>query len=577
MKKSDWGKFFSRIASPDAFKALCRRFPVALCMVTALTLLLLLSVGDYKLWNDRWYGTAVFYCSSGAILALALHLWAEEETTARLRRGVQVAAHVLWAANAIYLYAVSDVTPELCVGNAALVAAMTAAVFAGSFLRDRSDLSLWLFALHTVAAAAVAWLTGLALWGGIALLLTTLERLLGWDAGPHALEYVGVVCNVLLAAVLFLSQVPEGDEKHVEHYRPVRILTVLARYVLLPLLGAYLAVLYAYTLRIVGRWELPEGWVAWPVTALMAGMLLWFVTLYPVRVGEGRKWDVRLARWLPVAVLPLLLLMTAGVWCRLSTYGITAMRLYLLAFNLWCYGICAYLTLSRAKRIRWILLSFSGIFVLTSVGPQSFMAVTRRVLTAQVKQVWAETPRAPKLPMDNAAYENWLRQLGDTAALRVDGKLDYLRYTYGIEAIEDVVSKPVRTGNYRPAGAKSDSYGWRAASNPLPVPQGFRYLYEVSESTQIKEEVLRRDTLEQAVTLKLNGRERTVHVVLPLSRLRKLSNDNEQNGMKTMPCREKDVCFYLTGFHIYYSFGDTRTSTENKYGYGSIDGYLFLR
>lgn len=570
MTKIRKGGLFSRISSPAAFKALCARFPATLCMVAALTLLLWLQVGDYRLWQARWFGTAVFYCSSGAILTLALSLWAEETATARLRRSVQTAAHVLWAANAVYLYAVADITPEHFVANAALVTALTATVFIGSFLRAKQDLALWHFALRTVVAAAVAVLIGLALWGGIALLLASLESLLDLNLGNHALAYASVACNVLLSSVLFLYQLPEGQGKHVERYRPARILTVAARYVLLPLLGAYLALLYFYALLILVRWELPEGGVSWPVTALVAGTLLWFVLLYPVRVQEDRKWDARLAHWLPVAVLPLLLLMTIGICRRLSDYGITAMRLYLLAFNLWCYGICAYLALSRKGRIRWILVSFAAIFLLTSTGPQSFMAVTRRVLTAQVRRAWEQTPDAPKFPMSDSTYNDWLRQLDDTTASRVDGKLDYLRDTYGRKAVMGMVDSTAVLGTFTADKTKAyTSFYWRAGNDSIPVPAGSRTMFHLDESVKVGSKPSDHGDIVIPMEVERDGKKRTVHLLLPPYRLHALGGqDYGQGTIEKIPCEEKDATFYMEYFSL-------RKNGETYTGY--IGGYLFLR
>ena len=81
--------------------------------------------------------------------------------------------------------------------------------------------------------------------------------------------------------------------------------------------------------RILVSWELPTGWVSWLIVALMTVCIAIQFGLYPARLENNKRFDNWIARWMPVLILPLLLLMTIGIVRRFNDYGITVNRLYL--------------------------------------------------------------------------------------------------------------------------------------------------------------------------------------------------------------------------------------------------------
>ena len=87
-------------------------------------------------------------------------------------------------------------------------------------------------------------------------------------------------------------------------------------------------------------WELPTGWVSWLIVALMTVCIAIQFGLYPARLENNKRFDNWIARWMPVLILPLLLLMTIGIVRRFNDYGITVNRLYLATLNGWFYFVC---------------------------------------------------------------------------------------------------------------------------------------------------------------------------------------------------------------------------------------------
>ena len=69
----------------------------------------------------------------------------------------------------------------------------------------------------------------------------------------------------------------------------------------------------------------------------------------------------------------------------MCTLLFTKPRLYLITFNIWCYIVCIGLSLNKARRINWIPVSFSVIFLLTSVLPVNYASITRNKLRSDIE------------------------------------------------------------------------------------------------------------------------------------------------------------------------------------------------
>ena len=205
--------------------------------------------------------------------------------------------------------------------------------------------------------------------------------------------------------------------------------------------------LYAYGVKILSQWSLPVGGVSYLVSGSMVLMVLLIYLTCPIQHLEGNKLFKRVTRWLPVLMLPLLALMTVAIGRRLSDYGITVSRLYLLVFNLWCYAVCLWLIFTRNKRIWLIPASFAAILLLISVGPQSIANITQRQLNKEARMAFSDSG-IKEFPLTGEQYELWLKQTDPRKAKSIDSKLHYLDTDFGFNAISDLLSNDVITGRF---------------------------------------------------------------------------------------------------------------------------------
>lgn len=430
----------------EAFRTCWKRFPVTVCFLFALTAYFIYCTANEWKDEDALQVALCYYFTVGTLLSLTLHLWNEEVKSRRLKLTVQGVAHALLLADAAYIYHLIHTQTffvEKGFAHASILLALTIALFYLPFWREKNDVASNKFAQCFINSFFVTLFVGLLLWGGVSLLLSSLEELFGMHISFKCYSYIGTLCCMLLAPLLFLGVLPQGERKHDRIPQPSIFWNNALRYLFLPLTAGYLLVLYAYAARILVRWELPNGWVSGLVTALMALLIALEIGLYSVRLKENRRLDQRIAHYLPLLILPLLLLMTVGIARRFSDYGITLNRLYLATLNGWFYLVCIGLAINKARRIHWLPLSFAGLFLLTSALPVNYAGISRSYLLRKV-ETQIESTYQGKLPMSDEQYLDWLKTLPQEEALAVNSRLKKLDDFYCDKNIQRFVSKDVR-------------------------------------------------------------------------------------------------------------------------------------
>lgn len=422
----------------EAFARCVRRFPVTVGFVLAFTIYLMYQVANDTQVESRLLAVLSYYLSMGALLSLSMHLWGEEWKSKTRAAAVHAGAQALLLADALFLY-LSITNMEILIAHSAGILALGLSVFFLSFLKEKNDIAACNFAVRTAVSFVIANAIGIVMSGGICLLVYSLNQLFGIEISGKCYLYICILCNMLLPALLFLDLLPQNGLKHDRDPQTSGFQEGILRYLFLPLTTGYLAVLYVYAARILIMWELPTGWVSWLVVVLMTGCIYMEYSLYSLRLGAAKRWEELTARWLPVLVLPLLLLMTIGIARRFNDYGITVNRLYLATLNAWFYFVCIGLIVKKARRISWIPISFSIIFLLTSVLPVNYTSITRQVLQKQVEHALKQTGDIA-FPLSEEQYTQCLDALSEEQSRQINEKLYYLQTLFGDESIAHLLT-----------------------------------------------------------------------------------------------------------------------------------------
>lgn len=576
----------------EAFQNCLKRFPVAVTFIFAFTAYLIYLTSAGWKGEDRLLFITGYYLSVGILLSLTLHLWSEEVKSRLWKTTIQLAAHALLIADTFLLYhylTTESSWIEIGIAHAAAILAVGFSTFFLSFLREKNDIASWNFALNTVSAYIVTQVIGLILCAGISLLLFSLHQLFDIHISGKCYAYIYYLCNVLLGLMLFLGLLPQGDDKHNRKPHSSEFLNGILHYLFLPLTAGYLIVLYIYATRILISWELPIGWVSWLIVALMTVCIAIQFGLYPTRFKENKRFDNWIARWMPVLILPLLLLMTIGIIRRFNDYGVTINRLYLATLNGWFYIVCIGLFVIKARRINWIPISFAVIFLLTSALPVNYAGITKNTILNEIKAEMQRSCQA-EVPLSLEQYKEWIYSLPEKQAVQINSKFKYLSNWFGTESVTHLIEKNVTHNLYSVAAdietdtvavdTDNDRVSYSGEidiQTIINIPEGYtRFIAIPDGSISSHRFTVSRQSLESGIlpvsldtrTGKLND-----SVYIELNTLEMLEKNSKHGHIPptSFRCNSPRNLFILTAFDIHYE----KDSDEDARM--SIKGYLFKK
>jgi MFS family permease len=410
-------------------------FPVFFILGLSVLFFIQINQNDADIKERLWifFGLAI-------PLSIALTLFSEEFKNKILRVGINLSGTAILA---IYAFTLPEKLFEFHYYQVFTFGiAFVLCSFVVSFFRKENDISFWEFSKTTVLQLIISSVFCQVLMMGLSLAVLSLDKLFNINISEKVYGNIAVICYAVFAPVYFLANVPDEIEKHKQEFKYDKFLKILGLYIMLPILALYTIILYVYAIRIVAKWELPNGWVTWLVSVLALGGFLCMMIVYPLRL-QTNKIAVFVSRFFPVILLPLLILMTVGIFRRLDDYGLTINRAYVFLLNFWLYGICIYLFLSHSKQLKWIFITFSAIAFLSAIGPWSVFRVTKNNMLNQIEVLLSE---------NNYLKDGKIIQQSDIKSLQTDkkakellsAKVDYLVKNFGSEAIQPLFSDDVK-------------------------------------------------------------------------------------------------------------------------------------
>lgn len=513
----------------DSFIKGCRRFPLAIL------LLFCWAVGAIVMHHlERKYGYGklnlqrleffiAYYFPSAALLVTAFTLDREANPTKPLNRFVAPVVYVAWLAFcSITAYFIPfSITNSIMLGT--LIATIIVVTATLAFRHSKDDREFWRLIMGAIIAAVVAGIGAGIFFGGLQLLLIGVETLFGISFYSEITLDIIIVCYMFICPVVWLQMLPSLTPNDERTIKMPRFLGGLLHFLFMPLVGAYLITLYIYLLKIIFIWELPEGMVSYLVTALMAGTIAILFCLYPTRFEEGHRFDKLVARWLPILTLPLLILMTVGIVKRFSDYGVTMPRLYVLTFNLWCYGVCLWLVKCKGSRVIWIPISFATILLLTSVGPQNYSNLAKVWIKHDIRTAL----KGKKLPLNEREYDQLFKSKAPEMQ-RVLAQLSYISSYYKEDDVSDILDSTAYGRRYDYADADT------VQTEDLSVYDDNFHACDIkSYATMVPVNIdtlcstLKDGQLIVDIPLKTQGFKQPVRMVIPMKTLRKMNSDNK--------------------------------------------------
>ena len=507
----------------------CRRFPLAILLLFCWAVGAIImhhlerKYGYGKLNLQRLEFFIAYYFPSAALLVTAFTLDREANPTKPLNRFVAPITYVAWLAFcSITAYFIPfSISNNIMLGT--LIATIIVVTATLAFRHSKDDREFWRLIMGAIIAAVVAGIGAGIFFGGLQLLLIGVETLFGISFYSEITLDIIIVCSMFICPVVWLQMLPSLTPNDERTIKMPRFLGGLLHFLFMPLVGAYLITLYVYLFKIVFTWELPEGMVSYLVTALMAGTIAILFCLYPTRFEEGHRFDKLVARWLPILTLPLLILMTVGIVRRFSDYGLTMPRLYVLTFNIWCYGVCLWLVKCKGSRVIWIPVSFATILLLTSVGPQNYSNLAKVWIKHDIRTAL----KGKKLPLNEREYDQLFKSKAPEMQ-RVLAQLSYISSYYNEDDVSDILDSTAYGRRYDYADADTvQTEDLSVYDDNFHACDIKSYATMVPVNIDTATTTLKDGQLIVDIPLKTQGFKQPVRMVIPMKTLRKMNRDNK--------------------------------------------------
>jgi hypothetical protein len=162
--------------------------------------------------------------------------------------------------------------------------------------------------------------------------------------------------------------IPAIEECHSETPALNKFATSTIRFLFVPVLSLAILLFYAYIVKFVVLWDMPQGMVSYFVSGFMIYMLALVTVLYPTRLAPGSTFEKKLLKVFPAACIPLVAMMSVGLIRRISDYGISMERIFAVTINIYFYVIIAVFLVDKIKcKSRYIAIVFQMAILLFTI------------------------------------------------------------------------------------------------------------------------------------------------------------------------------------------------------------------
>lgn len=353
---------------PELKRAI-EHFPWSVAAASAFALYFLLGLNSTPGWYDPDNVGRVPAALTAAFLwALIAALFAQSRgLQGPVRHGLALAGFLV-----IALLAAAHRVVELHIGF--MLASLTLGVGVAAYLRrNASQRAFWRFNHDAWVGAVVAAIATILFGGGLSAIVETLRYLFGIDISYKAHEKIWAIACGLVGPIYWLGVIPEDLDAEVTEGPQTefisRMIALLGRFLLVPLLLVYALILHAYAIKIGVEWSLPKGRLGWMVLTYGTLVVATALVIFPTRQSGGTLPALFWRLWPYLLLVPLAMLYIA-IGRRIGEYGLTQQRYTVLAAGLWLTLVAAWHGLGVGWRdLRAVPALLAGILAVAAIGP----------------------------------------------------------------------------------------------------------------------------------------------------------------------------------------------------------------
>lgn len=246
------------------------------------------------------------------------------------------------------------------------------------FSKKNNDHALWQYNKLLLLRFLTAIFYSGALFVGLVIALLSVENLFNLTIDGTVYSRLFGVIGIGFNTLFFLTGIPKNIHSIETDEDYPKGLKLFTQYVLIPLVTVYLAILLSYEFKIILEQSLPQGLVSILILGYAVLGILAYLLIYPIKERADHEWIKTFSRLFFYFMIPLLILLFVAIETRISNYGITESRYFLIVLALWLSGITVYFLISKSPSIQIIPASLCALAVLSTFGPQSASSITKK-------------------------------------------------------------------------------------------------------------------------------------------------------------------------------------------------------
>lgn len=530
-------------------------------IVFSVSFSILLCIAEFSVISSSPFLTATaYFFGFGFLLTTTVQLSAFRKPILANTIGLLfIALDCFW----IFTQSPDGMSVEATITQIVLSNVLLLSMFVVPNLRQNDDTSFTRFTGDTITTAffvfLAVFLTGIA----IMTLMYGIETLFNIRMANSNM-YLWIML-ISVACSMFVMLMPRVGQQGFVSGSSHKGWLFLGKFILLPILFLYLLVLYLYIIKILVTWQLPDGVVTYLTVGIMAELLAVEFIFHARMFGDtiSRFWRT-MRRLLPLLVLPPVVLMSIGLARRVSDYGWTIDRFYVLLANVMFYVTCLLLFVASFRKFKVLTVvtsSFCALFLIVSVIPGvNISTLTRRIVSSDVQRLIesASTP-FPEHKKNAAQLRSWYETLDPEEAELISSKLSYLSYTFGKESISQWVTLQNNNEDitYQTSNEYRDIILMRKYDGDIKIPEGYSAMYVINDASLKNED-------QDSVTLSIPvSKEASDSVLVKIAV--NAANNTKNSYLTVNP--QKDITIVIT--HLYI--------LKREYLYCDIDGYAFRK
>ena len=359
---------------------------------------------------------------------------------------------------------------------------------------------------------------------GLAMALGALHLLFEITIHEELYFEIYIVIIGLFNTWFFTAGIPKKLEDLEDMYDYPKGLKIFSQYVLLPLLLLYLAILYAYTGKIIIEWNWPKGIVSYLISCVAVLGIFNFLLMYPFSDTKENSWIKSFSKIYYFILFPLIIILFIAIGMRVDAYGITINRYAIVVLGIWLTIISVYFSIGKTN-LKFIPQSLAVILLLTVFGPWSMFSVSARsqtnrlmsiletndlITSSKIKNevIWQPESLPEFLSENKHSNQN---QLTDSLNNEVKSIIDYLDIHHGFYTLRPLVNQNIDSLiiiandsnsyfdearvymetlglKYEHAYTDETYFYYSSQVNDAKLVKGYNYSIEVSQSTYYREE-----------------------------------------------------------------------------------------